>query len=161
MEVEALHTQNGSWRRLADLNLGRHGMQALLYQNEVYVIGGSQEKGANEIGRESPYFMEAYTPDVQTARPPTGATQGLRLFPNPAPAGGRLSLSWLQADTGTYEVHLSLLDMRGRQLWQQQVTAACLNAGLWIQLPQKLAAGTYLLQLSSQRQHWAAKLRIR
>jgi N-acetylneuraminic acid mutarotase len=48
-EVEAMHTDTGHWRSLAELNQGRHGMQAVVHANRIYVAAGSKVRGAREI----------------------------------------------------------------------------------------------------------------
>ena len=44
-EVEALEVATGNWHSLPSLNIGRHGMQAIAYNDAIYVCAGSVNKG--------------------------------------------------------------------------------------------------------------------
>ena len=50
-ETEALYIPDGTWRTLSPLNTGRHGTQAIVNNNNVYLASGSKERGggANKI----------------------------------------------------------------------------------------------------------------
>lgn len=41
----AFDPQDGTWTELAGMNLGRHGSQAIVYKNKVYVAAGSPVRG--------------------------------------------------------------------------------------------------------------------
>ncbi len=62
LRVEALDLDLGTWRRLDDLNTGRHGTQAIVYQGDVYLAAGSEQPGNDEITNQED-FMEAYSCD--------------------------------------------------------------------------------------------------
>lgn len=44
-EVEALDVRTGQWRTLNPLVTGRHGTQAILYRNAIYIVAGSGNRG--------------------------------------------------------------------------------------------------------------------
>ena len=43
--VEAYNIVSKSWRNLQDLNIGRHGSQAIVYKNNIYIVAGSGSRG--------------------------------------------------------------------------------------------------------------------
>lgn len=44
-EVEALNTSTNKWRKMPFLNQGRHGTQAFLFQDHIYIAAGSGNRG--------------------------------------------------------------------------------------------------------------------
>ena len=58
--TEVLNTSSGTWRRADDLTLQRHGTQAIVYENGVYVAAGSKTKGGTDI-QPKETFMEAFS----------------------------------------------------------------------------------------------------
>lgn len=44
-QAEALNPATGTWRSLAPLNTGRHGTQALIYGEKIYIAAGSGKRG--------------------------------------------------------------------------------------------------------------------
>ena len=44
----AFDPQAQTWNQLADLNLGRHGSQAIVYDNKIYIAGGSPKRGGGK-----------------------------------------------------------------------------------------------------------------
>ncbi len=46
-EVEALNTATNSWVTLPPLNIGRHGTQAFLHQDKIYIAAGSGQQGGS------------------------------------------------------------------------------------------------------------------
>jgi N-acetylneuraminic acid mutarotase len=44
-QAEALNPATGTWRSLAPLNTGRHGTQALVYGEKIYIAAGSGKRG--------------------------------------------------------------------------------------------------------------------
>ena len=44
-ETEALYAATGTWRTLDTLNEGRHGTQAIVNNNSIYLASGSRERG--------------------------------------------------------------------------------------------------------------------
>lgn len=55
-ETEVLNLADHTWRRIADLNTGRHGTQAVVIGNTIYMACGSVTQGGNETNT-----MEALT----------------------------------------------------------------------------------------------------
>lgn len=147
-EVEALDTRTGSWRSLAPMNQGRHGMQAVTYEDEVYVIGGSIERGANEIGRENTFFMEAYTPDIRSNIVPYHERFRIRLSPNPLGFNRSLRIE-KTARVKDEAATISLLNLAGQQVWQQAFEADPVSVAWEVSLPETLAPGTYLLRVQT------------
>jgi N-acetylneuraminic acid mutarotase len=43
--VEAFNIESNTWRKLASLNVGRHGSQAIVHKNEIYIVAGSGKRG--------------------------------------------------------------------------------------------------------------------
>ncbi|MBT8185157.1 MAG: galactose oxidase [Eudoraea sp.] len=43
--VEAYNIESKTWRKLPALNTGRHGSQALVHKNEIYIVAGSGRRG--------------------------------------------------------------------------------------------------------------------
>ncbi len=60
--TEVLNTSTGRWRRVADLGLQRHATQAIVFQDDIYVAGGSKTKGGTEITANEA-FLEAFSFD--------------------------------------------------------------------------------------------------
>ncbi len=65
-ETEALNVNSNTWRRLADLNQGRHGTQAIESNNGIYIVTGAGNQGGSPLLTSH----EAYYPAGATA--PTG-----------------------------------------------------------------------------------------
>jgi len=43
--VEAYNTETKTWRKLSALNTGRHGSQAVVHENEIYIAAGCGRRG--------------------------------------------------------------------------------------------------------------------
>jgi N-acetylneuraminic acid mutarotase len=43
--VEAYNIESKTWRKLPALNTGRHGSQAIVHKNEIYIVAGSGKRG--------------------------------------------------------------------------------------------------------------------
>jgi len=43
--VEAYNIKTETWRKLSPLNTGRHGSQAIVYRNKIYIAAGSGKRG--------------------------------------------------------------------------------------------------------------------
>jgi hypothetical protein len=69
-ETEALNTLTGSWRTLAPLNQARHGTQAIVYLNKVYVASGSGAKGGGPELTSQEMFCFAPCDDDPPPPPP-------------------------------------------------------------------------------------------
>lgn len=56
-EVEMLDPATGEWTSLAPLQIGRHGTQAIVHDDRIYIAAGSRTRGATEINSQ-----EMFTP---------------------------------------------------------------------------------------------------
>lgn len=152
-EVEAININNGAWRSLASMQQGRHGMQAVVYQNEVWVIGGSIERGANEIGREDPNFMEAYLTDIETGIPnEISKFKELKIWPNPLQKGQILQI---QPIGGNSVGELQVFDLSGKLQFRRELK----DDFSLVNLP-NLNPGLYLLKFEQGLNLGIAKLLI-
>ena len=55
-EVEAFNPQTQQWETMAPMNQGRHGIQALVHGDNIYVAAGSKTLGGNEINSHEVYI---------------------------------------------------------------------------------------------------------
>lgn len=46
-EVEALNTLTNTWVTMQPLNVGRHGTQAIFYNDDIYIVAGAGEQGGS------------------------------------------------------------------------------------------------------------------
>ncbi|WP_298551476.1 kelch repeat-containing protein [uncultured Algibacter sp.] len=44
-DVDAYSIKSNTWRRIEGLNRGRHGTQAIVYKNSIYIVAGSGNRG--------------------------------------------------------------------------------------------------------------------
>jgi N-acetylneuraminic acid mutarotase len=58
-EVDAYNFETKTWRKLANLNRGRHGSQAIVYKKALYIVAGSGNRG----GRPELSSMEKFVID--------------------------------------------------------------------------------------------------
>lgn len=56
-EVDAYNIKTKAWRKLKNLNRGRHGSQAIVYNDEIYIVAGSGNRG----GKPELDSMERFT----------------------------------------------------------------------------------------------------
>ncbi|RYZ60965.1 MAG: choice-of-anchor D domain-containing protein, partial [Chitinophagaceae bacterium] len=64
-EAEALHITTNTWRRLADLQQGRHGTQAIVNNNCIYIAAGSGGRGSSpELNTQEAFYL--FTPTTPT-----------------------------------------------------------------------------------------------
>ena len=63
-ETEALNITTNSWRRLADLQQGRHGTQAIENNGGIYIVTGAGNQGGSPLltSQEAFYFSTTTTP---------------------------------------------------------------------------------------------------
>jgi N-acetylneuraminic acid mutarotase len=47
--TQALDTRTGNWSQLAPMKQGRHGSQAVVYQNRIYISAGSPNRGGGRV----------------------------------------------------------------------------------------------------------------
>ena len=57
-EVEAYNPATGAWETLAPMLEGRHGTQAIVHNNKIYIAAGSKTLGGNEINSHEVYAAE-------------------------------------------------------------------------------------------------------
>ncbi|TCJ12682.1 choice-of-anchor D domain-containing protein [Flaviaesturariibacter flavus] len=64
VQTEALDVTTGTWRRLADLQQGRHGTQAIASNGGIYTAAGPGNRGGTPLltTQEAFYFFSATTP---------------------------------------------------------------------------------------------------
>jgi len=70
-ETEALNVATNVWRRLADMNQGRHGTQAIESNNGIYIVAGAGNQGGSPLLSSH----EAYYPSSTTTPTGTALTQ--------------------------------------------------------------------------------------
>ena len=56
-EVEAFSPETGRWKSLPSLNQGRHGTQAVVMGNKIYIAAGSKVRGAEEINSQEVFVL--------------------------------------------------------------------------------------------------------
>jgi len=54
-EVEALNPQSATWLSMTPLSEGLHAMQAILYNDKIYIASGSRTVGATEVSTQIVY----------------------------------------------------------------------------------------------------------
>lgn len=47
--TQALNTKTGTWSQLAPMKQGRHGSQAVVYKNRIYISAGSPNRGGGRV----------------------------------------------------------------------------------------------------------------
>jgi len=57
-EVEAYDPSTGSWTTLPPLQVGRHGAQAIVHGDAIYIAAGSSIRGAREINSQEVFRVE-------------------------------------------------------------------------------------------------------
>ncbi len=55
--MEAYNTKTGEWSTWSPLTQGRHGTQAVLYEDKIYIAAGSKVRGADEINSQEVYAV--------------------------------------------------------------------------------------------------------
>ncbi|WP_265991489.1 putative Ig domain-containing protein [Larkinella insperata] len=69
-ETEALNFGTGIWKKLANMQKGRHATQAIVNNGGIYVAAGSGAQGSNAISEQEVYFKgEPTTPTVTQVTP--------------------------------------------------------------------------------------------
>jgi gamma-glutamylcyclotransferase (GGCT)/AIG2-like uncharacterized protein YtfP len=66
-EAEALNVNTKTWRTLAPMLQGRHGSQAIVSNNGIYIAAGSKIRGNSEISSQEAYYMTSQTSPTGTA----------------------------------------------------------------------------------------------
>ena len=56
-EVEAYNPSTGTWTTLPPMIQGRHGTQAVVYNNQIFIAAGSRTLGGNEINSHEVYTI--------------------------------------------------------------------------------------------------------
>ncbi|WMJ73319.1 T9SS type A sorting domain-containing protein [Cytophagaceae bacterium ABcell3] len=115
-EVEAFHIESEEWRELPSLNTGRHGTQAAVYNDKVYIVAGSSRRGGNVDSENEALTLEviefSMTEDLIEPEPDEDEDEGevtaiqantpdspLNIFPNPAVDNINIELSGGQGFT--------------------------------------------------------------
>jgi N-acetylneuraminic acid mutarotase len=107
-ETQALHITSNTWRQLGTLQQGRHGTQAVKYNDMVYIAAGSRVRGNQEINSQ-----EVFSAPVATSLPAAVLMQAsLEAFPNPA--RGEVWIEWQAPGAGA--ILIQLFDIRGRRV---------------------------------------------
>jgi len=58
-QVDAYNLETKTWRKLANLNKGRHGSQAIVYKNSIYIVAGSGNRGGRpELNSMEKFIIE-------------------------------------------------------------------------------------------------------
>lgn len=61
-ETHALNVTTNTWRRLADLQAGRHGTGAVISNQDIYIAAGAGERGGSpKVLTQEDYFMSSHT----------------------------------------------------------------------------------------------------
>ncbi|QMU31310.1 malectin domain-containing carbohydrate-binding protein [Adhaeribacter radiodurans] len=67
-ETEALNVTTNTWRRLADLQQGRHGTQAIESNNGIYIVTGAGNQGGSPLlTSQEAYYVSGSTIPAGTA----------------------------------------------------------------------------------------------
>ncbi|WP_247237823.1 PKD domain-containing protein [Telluribacter sp. SYSU D00476] len=82
-ETEALNPTTNTWRRLADLQQGRHATQAIVNNGSIYIVAGSGSQG----GSPELNTQELFSKSGPTTPTGTPLTQSQLLAPSTAPLG--------------------------------------------------------------------------
>ena len=103
-----------------------------------------------EIGKDAFELASQYFNGGPTGifdRRPARENIVARVYPNPASADQQITVEIDQPDT---EVVFELMNLQGRRLQMQKISAAQLRAGFQLTPDKDLPAGTYLLRVSSR-----------
>ncbi|MDQ4139501.1 MAG: choice-of-anchor D domain-containing protein, partial [Bacteroidota bacterium] len=66
--TEALNVNTLTWRRLADLKQGRHGTQAIVSNNNIYIAAGCGNRGGTpELNTQEAFYFESRTTPTGSA----------------------------------------------------------------------------------------------
>ncbi len=65
-EVEALDVNTSTWRNLADLNRGRHGSQAIVNNENIWVASGSPNRGGGRVQSQERFYFTSLNPPILT-----------------------------------------------------------------------------------------------
>lgn len=58
-EVDAYNIEKKNWRKIKTLNTGRHGTQAIVYKNSIYIVAGSGSRGGKpELNSMERFFKQ-------------------------------------------------------------------------------------------------------
>lgn len=87
-EVEALDVNTNQWRDMPSLVTGRHGTQAVVYNNKIYIPSGVANRG----GSPSVANQEIYSFVLNTTQRKNNS-QEIKVFPNPCSDYLTISLS--------------------------------------------------------------------
>ena len=57
-ETEALNVNNGTWRTLTPLNRGRHGTQAIVNNENIWIASGSPNRGGGRLQSQERFYFD-------------------------------------------------------------------------------------------------------
>ncbi|MGB1207037.1 MAG: malectin domain-containing carbohydrate-binding protein [Chitinophagales bacterium] len=81
-ETEAFHTLTQTWRTLDTLKAGRHGMQAIVNNNNIYIAAGSGNRGGGpQLNTQEVFYLYENTTPVLNAIA-KGTTEVTSTMPN-------------------------------------------------------------------------------
>lgn len=106
-ETEAMNFGTGIWKKLANMQKGRHATQAIVNNGGIYVAAGSGAQGSSAISEQEVYFKgEATTPTVTTITPSSLSDDaGSSKVLDPVPVNGkRTSVIKLSNTTGNQAI---------------------------------------------------------
>ena len=58
-ETEALNMRTGAWRTLRPMNTGRHGTQAIVNNDNIWVASGSPNRGGGRVQSQERFFLDS------------------------------------------------------------------------------------------------------
>ncbi len=150
-QTQALNLSNATWRQLAPMQQGRHGTQAVKYNDKIYVAAGSVIRGNREINTQ-----EVFSSPIATSLPVASLLQAsLEAFPNPA--RGEVWFEWKAPGAG--RVLIQMFDMRGQKV--AMLFEGILNGpqdGRFSYNTEALPAGVYLVQVAGPQYQQQVKL---
>lgn len=136
-ETEALNTKTLEWHSMPALNTGRHGTQAVVHDNSIYIASGVGNRGGNPKLENQEIFTSVITGFI---RPQNGFK--IKAFPNPTYSN--FSIITKQKQYSNYIVNI--YNVHGKLIHTQQVVP-----GNPIIIPRDTPIGTYLGKVTSSK----------
>ena len=68
--------QTETWTDLAPLNQGRHGSQAIVFDNRIYIAAGSPKRGGGNVKSVEMFRQRTTSHSTYSPKPPTGYRRG-------------------------------------------------------------------------------------
>jgi len=66
-ETEALNVNTNNWRDLADLNTGRHGSQAIVNNDNIWIATGSPNRGGGQTPSQERFYFDTPNTPILTS----------------------------------------------------------------------------------------------